>query len=303
MCFQPDEKQPRSYQISERRYKDPLRYRSVSLPPLLTKIWERIIYDQLVRHVSSALCPEQHGFPAHHALVTYLFSLFVHEKLFGKDTRRLQFIYIFRSPLKVSITYFWSINWKTHTNWQTQHYKGSSRISPTIAKGSYSRENPLSGSKSARGCRKVLLLPPAFCSLHQQFSGWNKTWLLYADDANIVAKPNTHLIDGQRLQEDLNHLQERFVRWKLKLNPSKCRNIALNLSRAPVHTTYHIGNTILELVQENRDFDVIIGSNLSFLSHVHTIVRQVNKAIGLMIHLFQGGLWETKLSSKVLFTM
>ena len=42
--------------------KVPSNYRSVSLLPLFGKILERIVYDQLHRHVSSALSTEQHDF-------------------------------------------------------------------------------------------------------------------------------------------------------------------------------------------------------------------------------------------------
>ena len=37
-------------------------YRSVSLLPLFAKILEKVVYDQLYRHVAPALCNEQHGF-------------------------------------------------------------------------------------------------------------------------------------------------------------------------------------------------------------------------------------------------
>ena len=52
--------------------KDPSNYRSVSLLPLFGKILERLVYDQLYRHVSPALCNEQHGFIPRRSCITNL---------------------------------------------------------------------------------------------------------------------------------------------------------------------------------------------------------------------------------------
>ena len=39
-----------------------MNYRSISLVSLFGKVLEKIVYNQIYRHVSPALCPEQHGF-------------------------------------------------------------------------------------------------------------------------------------------------------------------------------------------------------------------------------------------------
>lgn len=51
---------------------DPLNYIPVSFLPQRQTILCRTAYDQLFRPVSSALCPEQHGFPTHKSCTSNL---------------------------------------------------------------------------------------------------------------------------------------------------------------------------------------------------------------------------------------
>ena len=50
--------------------KIPSNYRSVSLLPLLGKVLERVVYDQLFRYVSPVISAEQHGFMPQRSCVT-----------------------------------------------------------------------------------------------------------------------------------------------------------------------------------------------------------------------------------------
>ena len=57
--------------------KNPLNYRSISLISLFGKILEKIVHDQIYRHVSSAICPEQHGFVPQKSCVSNL-AVYLH---------------------------------------------------------------------------------------------------------------------------------------------------------------------------------------------------------------------------------
>ena len=52
--------------------RDPNNYRSVSLLPLFGKVLERIVFDQLFRHVSPVISAEQHGFMPRRSCMTNL---------------------------------------------------------------------------------------------------------------------------------------------------------------------------------------------------------------------------------------
>ena len=106
--------------------------------------------------------------------------------------------------------------------------------------------------------------------------------------------------DGLALQRDLDHLQCWSARWGLVLNPVKCKTLTVTLRRAPVRTTYHINGTPLEIVNEMRDLGVVIDSKLNFASHVSRVVRQANRALGLLIRSFQTGTRGAKFNQKTL---
>ena len=52
--------------------KEPSNYRSVSLLPLFGKILERVVYDELFRHVAPVLSQHQHGFIPRRSCTTNL---------------------------------------------------------------------------------------------------------------------------------------------------------------------------------------------------------------------------------------
>ena len=123
--------------------------------------------------------------------------------------------------------------------------------------------------------------------------------LLYADDAKLFRKV-VSLHDGVALQRDLDRLRCWSTRWGLSLNPDKCKTLTVTLRRAPVRTTYQINNTRLESVDEMRDLGVTVDSKLNFAPHVSRIVRQANRALGLMTRSFQTGARGAKFTQKTL---
>ena len=69
----------------------------------------------------------------------------------------------------------------------------------------------------------------------------------------------------------------------------------MTLRRAPVQTIYVIGRARLEHVQQIRDLGVLLDSKLTFGPHVDAIVRQGNRALGMLIRSLQTGLKRSKL--------
>ena len=76
----------------------------------------------------------------------------------------------------------------------------------------------------------------------------------------------------------------------------------MTLRRAPVQTTYVIGSTPLEHVNQIRDLGVILDTKLTFGPHVHATVCQGNRALGMLSHSLQTGVKRSKLSSGAALT-
>ena len=68
----------------------------------------------------------------------------------------------------------------------------------------------------------------------------------------------------------------------LKFNASKCEVLTITRRKSPVIHEYHLGDVILQCVQEVKDLGVTISSNLSWDLHVLRIVLKANRVLGLL---------------------
>ena len=110
--------------------------------------------------------------------------------------------------------------------------------------------------------------------------------LLYADDAKVFRKI-TCQNDCESLQKDLVSLLKWSKTWNLQLNPSKCKSFRITLKAKPLVTSYYIGDTVLEHVEEIRDLGVTLDTKLNFGSHVNQTVVKANRALGILIRSYQ----------------
>ena len=112
--------------------------------------------------------------------------------------------------------------------------------------------------------------------------------LMYADDAKVFRKVSD-ISDAHHLQDDVCRLFKWSAKWKLKLNPAKCKAFRITLKRSPIMFDYEIDGYVLENVRTIRDLGVVIDEKLTFESHVNDIVLRANRALGVMIRSFQTG--------------
>ena len=104
---------------------------------------------------------------------------------------------------------------------------------------------------------------------------------LHADDTKlhhtILATKGCDL-----LQQDLTSLNTWSHESNLKFNASKCKVLTVARRKSPVIHEYHLGDVILQRIQEEKDLGVTISSNLSLDLHVTRIVLKANRMLGLL---------------------
>lgn len=111
---------------------------------------------------------------------------------------------------------------------------------------------------------------------------------MFADDVKLYSRVDT-AADVSSLQTQLDKLCEWSDRWKLKLNPDKCKVLTLTLRRNPVIGVYTIGGVVLERVHVMRDLGVFLDQRLTFGDHIEYTVRKANRALGLLMRTFSTG--------------
>ena len=88
--------------------------------------------------------------------------------------------------------------------------------------------------------------------------------------------------DCDILQQDLTSLNTWSHESNLKFNASKCGVLTITWRKSPVIHEYHLGDVILQRVQEVKDLGVTISSNLSWDLHVMRIVLKTNRMLVLL---------------------
>ena len=142
-----------------------------------------------------------------------------------------------------------------------------------------------------------LLSPLLFACFVNDLPGAIQTdTLMFADDVKLYRRVDSEA-DVRTMQAQLDSLCEWSERWKLKLNPDKCKVLTLTLRRNPVIANYRIRGVVLERVQVMRDLGVLLDQKLTFGEHVEHTVRKANRALGLLMRTFSTGKHGRQFSS------
>lgn len=102
---------------------------------------------------------------------------------------------------------------------------------------------------------------------------------LFADDAKIYRKIGTPS-DADKLQEDITKLQEWSNNWLLQFNEDKCK--VMHLGRGNPEHQYHMGSTLLETTQEEKDLGVHVTSDLKPTVQVSKAAASANGMVGML---------------------
>ena len=95
------------------------------------------------------------------------------------------------------------------------------------------------------------------------------SYFLYADDLKIFT-----CCESQRIQQDLNALQQWSVSNGLNFHPSKCEILSFNFDRSQV---LKLGETELDYIDYIEDLGFTISSNLSWQRHIDTKLAKCKK--------------------------
>ena len=99
---------------------------------------------------------------------------------------------------------------------------------------------------------------------------------LFADDTAVhltVQGPN----DSERLQSDLNVLQEWEEKWDMEFDPSKCQVLHTTRSRNPIRYNYTMHGQTHDSVENAWYLGVDISSDLGFFDHINRITSNAQK--------------------------
>ena len=283
--------------------KAPDNYRSVSLLPLFGKVLERVVYDEMLCHVSPVLSEVQHGFLPRRSCVSNLATYLHHAWTSISERCQTDVIYTDFSAA------FQSVNHKLLVFKLKNSYHVSGVILDWFDSYLSEREQRVvvNGKTSewrtvTSGVPEGALLAPLLFALYINdlpMAVKQSHCVMFADDVKLYHRVRSTFDCGE-LQSDLDSLSRWSADWMLRLNPAKCFAFTLTLKTSPVHHPYSIGGSVLERVSEVRDLGVILDTKLNFSAHINQTISKANRALGVLIRSFQTGLPHKKFCKKTL---
>ena len=104
---------------------------------------------------------------------------------------------------------------------------------------------------------------------------------LFADDT-VAYRFITSANDPDKLQEDLQRLEEWEKEWDMAFHPDKCSVISFTRSKSPPLNNYTLHGQTLEKVTSTKYLGVTLEAKLDFTKHIENICANANRALGFL---------------------
>jgi hypothetical protein len=257
-------------------------YRPISLLPLFSKVFEKSVSVFIYNHVKHAINPAQHGFMKNRStqtnLVCYVdFISSIIDKQGQVDSIYTDFSKAFDSVSHRRLLHKIK-NYGIHGHmydWISSYLDG--RKQRVVIDNQCS-----SWASVTSGVPQGSLIGPLLFIIYINDLPSvlkHSKCLLYADDAKIYrhTRDDCHL-----LQEDLNNVNQWCKDWKLTLNTSKCMVISFTNKRTVNTFDYAIEGSPLARTDKVNDLGVILVSNLSFKTHISSVVNKSFRMLGFI---------------------
>ena len=265
-------------------------YRPISLLPIVSKVLERCIYDQLINHVSSELHNLQYGFLRGKSTTSQLLKV-LHE--FGESLdKRIQTDVLYLDFAKAFDRVDHQLLLKKLSNFGVCgnllswfHNYLSDRHQKVTILGKTSRSIPVLSGVPQGSILGPLLFLVYVNDLPERST--TSSVALFADDTKCYHAIRT-TDDAKALQCDLDGISQWCRTWRMNLNETKCGVLKVTRNLKPVQSSYHLNNansansTVIckRLVQ--KDLGVLITADLKWNQQVSAVCAKANRMLGFV---------------------
>ena len=264
---------------------NPSNYRPISLLPVISKLFERCIYDKIITTLRPKITSMQHGFLASSSTTTQLLTFFNKINDILDNRTQCDIIYFDLSKAFDSVPHppllaklkSMGICGSLH-QWFSDYL--TNRMQRVTLDGCASEWLPVTSGVPQGSILGPLLFLLYINDLPTVLSP-NTICAIFADDTKIGHKITTD-DDFKTLQSDIDSLITWGTTWGLRFNKLKCKILTVHINLEPNIHDYNIGGEPLTHVSEMEDLGIIVHSNLKWNSHIIKICKKARKILGLV---------------------
>ena len=265
-------------------------YRPISLTSIICKVMESIIREEILRHLKhhKLISKKQHGFVSGRSTVTQLLNYLDMCADIIANAKVLDSIYLDFQKAFDTVPHRRLIG-KLEAygivgpilDWIKDYLSGRTHL--VIVNGTKSKEAPV-----ISGIPQGTVLGPLLFVLYINDLLDNVTshGFLYADDTKIFRQISTQK-DSEKLQNDIENLEDWSNKWLLRFHPDKCHVLTLGKFENTMYTNrYKICEKEMEHVFTEKDLGITFDSNMSFDEHIACKISKANSMMGLIRRTF-----------------
>lgn len=260
-------------------------YRPISLLSTLSKVFEKLVHNELYPVLHNIIIPQQHGFVKLRSTTTNLLSF--SSFLFDSFDNGLQVDAVYTDFCKAfdKVDHELLLN-KIAFNgirgnllrWFASYILN--RCQRVVINGYSSRVIEVTsgvpqGSILGPLLFNIFVNDIGYCFHHTQF-------LMYADDLKVYKSIKT-VDDSILFQQDLDRLTDYCHRNKLKLSIPKCNFLTFTKNKHIIKYTYILSHKSLSQLKSVRDLGVIFDTKLCLDLHINKIVSKAFQLFGFVM--------------------
>ena len=270
---------------------DPSDYRPITITPVLSKIFEKLLYKRLSKYVeNNKMLPNlQFGFRKGRGTCDALLTIssYLQSALdCGHEARivGLDFSAAFDRVNHIALIYklkqlgiggpFLNIITEFLTD-RTQRVCVDGELSDV--------RNVISGVPQGSVLGPLLFI----IYTSDMWLGLENKLVAYADDATLAAcidSPNLRSHVADSLNRDLARINDWCKLWGMKLNPKKTQSMIISRSRTPnpPHSELRIDGAVLAICNAFKILGLTFDSKLTFEKHIRNVASGISQKIGIL---------------------
>ena len=265
-------------------------YRPISLLPIFSKIFEKLIFDTMYGFFveNDLISKHQSGFRPGDSTINQLLAITdeIYQSFENNAETRAAFLDISKAFDKV---------WHEGLLFKLKHNGVSGNLLSFISDYLSDRKQRvvLNGMESSwlpieSGVPQGSVLGPLLflVYINDLTEGISSNMRLFADDSSLFIKVRDIEESQTQLMEDLDKITSWARQWKMEFNPDLSKQaievIFSHKKKKPIHPPLHFNGIPVKRETHTQHLGVILDQRLSFRLHIVEKIKKANKGLGLL---------------------